>query len=70
MTTDTKTQDVNLVLSLIASEHLFIDTLETQRSDSLDFHDVAVWNVRSALEAAFRAGQVMALSLTDAQDRV
>ena len=35
---------------------LGIETLETRRSDSLDFHDVAVWCLRDALEAAFNAG--------------
>ena len=44
------------LLTQIAREHLLIDTLETRRSDSLDFHDVAVWCVRDALEAAFNAG--------------
>lgn len=34
-----------------------IDTLETQRSDRLDFHDVAVWSLKAALEAAYQAGQ-------------
>jgi len=41
----------------IAEYHLFLDTLETRMSDSLDFHDHAVWAVRSALEAAFEAGR-------------
>ena len=41
----------------IAMRHLFLDTLETRMSDSLDFHDHAVWAVRSALEAAFEAGR-------------
>ena len=41
----------------IASEHLRITTLRTQNSDSLDFHDVAVWQVKSALEAAYHAGK-------------
>lgn len=41
----------------IAERHLFLDTLETRMSDSLDFHDHAVWAVRSALEAAFEAGR-------------
>ena len=44
------------LLTQIAREHLHIETLETRRSDSLDFHDVAVWCVRDALEAAFKAG--------------
>ena len=41
----------------IAAKHLHIETLETRNSDSLDFHDVAVWSIRAAREAAFAAGQ-------------
>ena len=44
------------LLTQIAQQHLSIETLETLKSDSLDFHDVAVWCVRDALEAAFNAG--------------
>jgi hypothetical protein len=43
-------------LSSIAREHLDIPTLDTKGSDSLDFHDLAVWQIRSALQAAFDAG--------------
>lgn len=41
----------------IVQEILSIDTLKTQNSDSLDFHDVAVWSIDKALEAAFQAGR-------------
>ena len=41
----------------IATEHFRLETLETRNSDGLDFHDVAVWSIRAALEAAFAAGQ-------------
>ena len=41
----------------IALDHLFIDTLETRNSDRLDFHEVSVWGVKSALMAAYEAGQ-------------
>ena len=41
----------------IAAKHFHIETLETRNSDRLDFHDVAVWSIRAALEAAFAAGQ-------------
>lgn len=44
------------VLSGIARDHLAIPTLESRRSDALDFHEVAVWGVRDALRAAFEAG--------------
>lgn len=41
----------------IAKKHLGIQTLECRKSDSLDFHEVSVWSVQAALEAAFAAGQ-------------
>ena len=41
----------------IAATHFRLETLETRNSDGLDFHDVAVWSIRAALEAAFAAGQ-------------
>jgi hypothetical protein len=44
------------LLSEISRGHLGIPTLETRRSDSLDFHNVAVWQVEAALLAAFDAG--------------
>ncbi len=50
------TQTLDALLTRIAQEHLFIDTLETQNSDSLDFHDVSVWGVKEALIAAYQAG--------------
>jgi len=40
----------------IAREHLNIKTLLPRRSDALDFHNVAVWQVEAALKAAFDAG--------------
>ena len=50
-------QDITKTLEQIAAEHLYIDTLKTRNSDSLDFHDLAVWQIKEALEAAFKAGQ-------------
>ncbi|QDF03384.1 DUF6900 domain-containing protein [Myxococcus xanthus] len=43
-------------LERIASEALNIETLKTRNSDSLDFHDVPVWRLKEALEAAYQAG--------------
>jgi hypothetical protein len=41
----------------IATKHFHsIETLETRNSDRLDFHDVAVWAIRSALTEAYAAG--------------
>ena len=45
------------LLNQIAAEHLYIDTLATRNSDSLDFHEVSVWGLKEALQAAFTAGQ-------------
>ena len=51
-----KAKNPDQQLEQIAKEHLFIENLETQHSDRLDFHDVSVWGVKSALQAAFDAG--------------
>jgi len=44
------------LLLKIAKKHFDIDTLETRKSDRDDFHDVAVWSIKAALEAAYEAG--------------
>lgn len=49
-------QTVDPLLAAIAKENLRIDTLDTRNRDSLDFYDVAVWSLKAALEAAYRAG--------------
>ena len=41
----------------IAQRQFHLETLETRNWDRLDFHDVAVWAVRAALEDAFEAGR-------------
>lgn len=48
------------IFSKIAKKHLGIETLEVRKSDRLDFHDVAVWGIKDALEDAFTAGQLTA----------
>lgn len=47
---------MNPVLLAIAKKMGF-ETMETRNSDRLDFREVAVWQVRAALEAAFAAGR-------------
>jgi hypothetical protein len=54
---------IDTILTLIAQKHLGIDTLKTRHADSLDFHDTAVWCIRDALEAAFKAGIEVGISL-------
>jgi hypothetical protein len=51
------TMTTEQILASIAKKHLGIATLEIQRSDSLDFHDLAVWSIEAALKAAFEAGK-------------
>jgi hypothetical protein len=46
----------NELFTRIAQTHLAIETLETRHRDSLDFHDVGVWCLRDALQAAYEAG--------------
>ena len=50
-------QNLRVEFEKIAQKYLFIDTLKTQNSDSLDFHDVSVWGVEAALKAAYELGR-------------
>jgi len=56
MTIKTKPAPDTLLLEIARKHFPNIETLETRNSDGLDFHDVAVWAIRSALEAAYTAG--------------
>ena len=47
-------------LDHIAQTFLGLETLDTRNSDRLDFHDLAVWNIKAALQAAFEAGKAAA----------
>ena len=58
MTTPIKPAPEALLLAIAQKHFPNIETLETRNSDGLDFHDVAVWAIRSALEAAYEAGRV------------
>ena len=51
----------------IAQRQFRIETLETRNWDRLDFHDVAVWAIRAALEEAFDAGRRAGPTNTQAQ---
>ncbi len=52
----------------IAKQHLGIETLETRKSDALDFHEVSVWGIVQALDAAYRAGRGELLEVCEAID--
>jgi hypothetical protein len=47
---------IEQLLTQIAQQHFDIETLETRRSDRLDFHDLSVWSIKAALAAAYQAG--------------
>jgi hypothetical protein len=40
----------------IALKHLDLLTLKRRYRDDLDFHDLAVWEIRTALKEAYKAG--------------
>ncbi len=44
------------MLTQIANDVLNINTLKTKNSDSEDFHELSVWDVKEALEKAFIYG--------------
>ena len=48
---------VDAELESIARRTLNIQTLATRKMDSLDFHEVAVWQVLAALRLAHRTGR-------------
>ena len=59
---------IETLLTVIAQKHLGIETLETRRSDTLDFHDIAVSCIKDALEAAFKAGVELGASMPKATE--
>ncbi len=59
---------IETLLTLIAQKHLGIETLQTRSSDRLDFHDTAVWCLKDALEAAFKAGVELGASMPKAKE--
>ncbi|MES2685723.1 MAG: hypothetical protein V4706_02815 [Pseudomonadota bacterium] len=50
----------NPLFERIAREHLHVETLVTRKMDGLDFHEVAVWSIEAALQAAYDAGKASA----------
>jgi len=60
MTIETKAKPAapEALILEIATRHFFVETLDTRNSDQLDFHDVAVWAMRAALEDAYEAGRI------------
>ena len=39
-------------------EILGIETLKERKMDSLDFHELGVWNIEKALESAYNMGRM------------
>ena len=56
-------------LARIARDVVGVGVLEERGSDRLDFHDVAVWSLRRALQLAYAAGrEVGILEMADVMD--
>lgn len=49
----------------IAEKNLGIVTLETRNDDFLDFHELAIWQIKEALQDAFLAGMTFGAKLND-----
>ena len=58
MTTQTKPAPEALLLEIAQKHFPDFETFETRNSDGLDFHDVAIWAIRAALEDAYEAGRI------------
>lgn len=46
------------LLMKIAAKQFCLQSLQTRTSDSLDFHDAAIWVIRASLEGACEAGRI------------
>ena len=51
------------ILTGIAQKNFNIETLESRKMDNLDFHEVAVWQIKDALNDAFLAGMQTGMTL-------
>ena len=60
------TKDRDRMLDGIAERALGITTLTARKSDSLDLHDVSVWELREAIRLAYSAGYEQAITDRDA----
>lgn len=58
------------LLNIAQKYFVGLETLETQSSDELDFHDVAVWNLKGALEESYKAGRQSVPPPTEILQRV
>jgi len=56
-----RTAKRDAALAGIVRDVLDIETLATRKSDGLDFHDLAVWSIEKALQAAYEAGRLAGL---------
>lgn len=57
MKNETTLKQKDQTLTQIAKKELCLETLETRNNDCQDFHDLAVWEIKAALEAAYKSGQ-------------
>lgn len=53
----------NLIETITKKHFSTVETLETRKSDSLDFHNVAIWEIKSALDEAFHSGATFGHSI-------
>jgi hypothetical protein len=51
------TKNTDRILTEIAQKHLDFETLEARMATSLNYPEVPVWSVKSALQEAFAAGE-------------
>lgn len=57
-----KNSEAYPAIEKIARETMDVETLQTRMRDGLDFYDMAVWNIRKGLIAAYEAGKEAAQS--------
>lgn len=53
-----KATELDTLLTQIAHKYLGVETLYAWNADSMDFHEVAVWQLKAALIDAYNAGKL------------
>ena len=48
--------ELNKTVNGIVNNILFLETIEAQDNDALDFPEVSVWSIKEALQVAYLAG--------------
>ncbi len=64
MMNDCLGEEQDALVTAIANKHMGIKTLEERKSDSMDFHELSVWEIKAALKEALETGINIGIKMT------